>query len=53
MVETIGSSQGAFVKGRQILDLVLTANESAEYRAKKKGGVVFRINIEKAYDHVE
>ena len=52
--ETIGPEQGAFVRGRQILDLVLIANEGVEeYREKKKEGVVFKIDFEKAYDHVE
>ena len=51
--ETIDSSQGAFVQGRQILDLVLIANEVVEeYRVKKKEGIVFKIDFEKAYDHV-
>ncbi|KAM7498116.1 hypothetical protein LguiA_022530 [Lonicera macranthoides] len=54
MSETVGLAQGAFVKGRQILDLVLIANESVEeYRGKNKEGVVFKIDFEKAYDHVE
>ena len=51
--ETIDSSQGAFVQGRQILDLVLIANEVVEeYRSKKKEGIVFKIDFEKAYDHI-
>ncbi|KAM7480816.1 hypothetical protein LguiB_005399 [Lonicera macranthoides] len=54
MSETVGLAQVAFVKGRQILDLVLIANESVEeYRGKNKEGVVFKIDFEKAYDHVE
>ena len=54
MGETIGLAQGVFVKGRQILDLVLIANESVEeYKEKKKDGIVFKIDFEKAYDHVE
>ena len=33
---------------------MLIANESVEeYRANKKEGVVFKIDFEKAYDHVE
>ena len=47
MGETIGLAQGAFVKGRQILDLVLIANGSVEeYRVNKKG-VAFKIDFEK------
>ena len=40
--------------GRQILDLVLIANEAVEdYRSFKKKGIVFKIDFEKAYDRVE
>ena len=47
--ETIHSTQGAFVQGRQILDAVLIANEK---RRSGEEGVVFKIDFEKAYDHV-
>ncbi|RVW91928.1 Transposon TX1 uncharacterized 149 kDa protein [Vitis vinifera] len=51
--ETIHSTQGAFVQGRQILDAVLIANEIVdEKRRSREGGVVFKIDFEKAYDHV-
>ena len=51
---TISSAQGAFMKGRQILDAVLIANEVVEdVRKKKDEGLVFKIDFEKAYDHVE
>ena len=51
--ETIHSNQGAFVQGRQILDVVLTANEIVdEKRRLEEEGVVFKIDFEKAYDHV-
>ena len=51
--ETIHSTQGAFVQGRQILDAVLIANEIVnEKRRLGKEGVVFKIDFEKAYDHV-
>ncbi|KAJ9685133.1 hypothetical protein PVL29_017245 [Vitis rotundifolia] len=51
--ETIHSTQGAFVQGRQILDAVLIANEIVDEK-KRSGeeGVVFEIDFEKAYDHV-
>ena len=51
--ETIHSTQGAFVQGRQILDAVLIANEIVDEK-KRSGeeGVVFKIDFEKAYDHV-
>ena len=51
--ETISKCQGAFVVGRQILDVVLVANEVVEdYRRGKKAGLVFKIDFEKAYDNV-
>ncbi|RVW14714.1 LINE-1 retrotransposable element ORF2 protein [Vitis vinifera] len=50
--ETIHSTQGAFVQGRQILDAVLIANEVVdEKRRSGEEGVVFKIDFEKAYDH--
>ncbi|RVW99583.1 Transposon TX1 uncharacterized 149 kDa protein [Vitis vinifera] len=52
--ETIHSTQGTFVQGRQILDAVLIANEIVdEKRRSGKEGVVFKIDFEKAYDHVK
>ncbi|RVW54471.1 Transposon TX1 uncharacterized 149 kDa protein [Vitis vinifera] len=51
--ETIHSTQGAFVQGRQILDAVLIANEIVdEKRLSREEGVVFKIDFDKAYDHV-
>ncbi|KAL6331444.1 hypothetical protein AAG906_011383 [Vitis piasezkii] len=51
--ETIHSTQGAFVQGRQILDAILIANEIVdEKRRSGEEGVVFKIDFEKAYDHV-
>ena len=51
--ETIHSTQGTFVQERQILDVVLIANEIVdEKRRSGKEGVVFKIDFEKAYDHV-
>ena len=39
--------------GRQILDVVLVANEAIEdYRRCKKEGLVVKIDFEKAYDNV-
>ena len=52
--ETISGSQGAFVEGRHILDTVLIANEVVdEKRRSGEEGVVFKIDFEKAYDHVD
>ncbi|RVX01637.1 Transposon TX1 uncharacterized 149 kDa protein [Vitis vinifera] len=51
--ETIHSTQGAFVQGRQIMDAVLIANEIVDERRQSgEEGVVFKIDFEKAYDHV-
>ncbi|RVW12514.1 Transposon TX1 uncharacterized 149 kDa protein [Vitis vinifera] len=53
LYENIHSTQGTFVQGRQILDVVLIANEIVdEKRRSGKEGVVFKIDFEKAYDHV-
>ncbi|RVW38475.1 Transposon TX1 uncharacterized 149 kDa protein [Vitis vinifera] len=52
--ETIHYSQGTFVQGRQILDAVLIANEIVDERRRSgEEGVVFKIDFEKAYDHVK
>ncbi|RVX05678.1 putative ribonuclease H protein [Vitis vinifera] len=51
--ETIHSTQGAFVQARQILDAVLMVNEIVdEKRRSREEGVVFKIDFEKAYNHV-
>ncbi|KAL5553097.1 hypothetical protein UlMin_040498 [Ulmus minor] len=47
--ETISMAQGAFVHNRQILDVVLVATEAVEdYRKRKKRGVIFKVDFEKA-----
>ncbi|RVW45727.1 Transposon TX1 uncharacterized 149 kDa protein [Vitis vinifera] len=53
MGEVISDSQQAFVQGRQILDAVLIANETLDSRLKdNKSGLLLKMDIEKAFDHV-
>ncbi|BBN68551.1 hypothetical protein Prudu_465S004100 [Prunus dulcis] len=54
MGSTISTSPGAFVRDRQILDAALITNEVVkESRKHNAAGSVFKIDFEKAYDHVE
>ncbi|PNX57813.1 cysteine-rich receptor-like protein kinase [Trifolium pratense] len=54
MGSVISASQTAFVKGRQILDGILVANEVVdEARKSKKEMLLFKVDFEKAYDSVD
>lgn len=51
---TLSVEQVAFLKGRQMLDAVLIANDVVEeYRRSKKEALIFNIDFEKAFDHVD
>ena len=50
----ISKEQSAFLRGRSILDGVLVANETIELlKRSKKKGLIFKVDVEKAYDTVE
>ena len=52
--EVIGPNQFSFIKGRQILDCSLVANEVIdEIKRKKIGGLILKVDFEKAYDSVD
>lgn len=53
MGKVVDSSQGAFVKRRQIMDEILIASECIDGIKKKKSGLVCKIDKEKACDRVD
>lgn len=54
MEEVIGKTQFAFNGGKQILDYALIANKVVDVMKKsKKGGLMLKIDFEKAFDSVD
>ncbi|GKC63795.1 putative RNA-directed DNA polymerase [Tanacetum coccineum] len=51
--KVVGDVQNAFIKGRFIFDGILIANETVDYlKGKKKKGLIFKVDFEKAYDSI-
>lgn len=51
----VDEQQMAFIKGRQIMDasLIVIANECVDSRIKEKSpGILCKLDIEKAFDHI-
>lgn len=49
----VSKTRNAFIRGRQILDLVLIANECLDSQFKSsEPGVLRKLDLEKVYDHV-
>ena len=47
-------NQSAFLRGRGLLDSMLTANETVDFLRKERfKGVIVKVDFEKAYDSVE
>lgn len=52
--EIVFHSQGAFVRGRQIVDGILVANELVDDRKRsRKPGLVWKIDMKKVYDRMD
>jgi len=51
--KSISSSQNAFIKGRQILNSFMVASECLDTLIRsREPGVLCKLNLEKAYDHI-
>ena len=52
--QVVSKAQKAFVKGRQILNVALIANEAVDaVLRRKERGLLCKLDIEKAYDHLD
>ena len=52
--KVVSKAQGAFLEGKQILDVVLIANEVIDSILKNnENGIMCKLDIEKAYDNVD
>lgn len=52
MCKLADTQQMAFIKGRQIMNAILIANECVDARMKSKNrGILCKLDIEKTYDH--
>jgi hypothetical protein len=53
MSRIISRSQNAFIKGRNIMDGVLSLDEILhETKIKRKDGVILKLDFEKMYDNI-
>lgn len=52
MRQIVNKAQNAFVEGRYILDATLIVNEVINSVLKKESGLLFKLDIQKAYDHI-
>lgn len=54
MGRVMSNTQGAFVKGKQIMVGIFITNECVVWKRKAKNlGLVYKIDLEKAYDRVD
>ena len=52
--QVVLEAQNAFMVGRQILDAVLITNEAGDgFLRRKENGILCKLDIEKAYDHID